>query len=139
MLAGVDEGTESALHEYGLQLGYAFQIADDVLDYTADAATLGKNLGDDLAEGKATLPLIHAMQHSDATTAARLRAIVEQGEANGFETVLQAIRHCGSIDYALRRARGHADAATAALAGLDDNPWTAALRGLAAYAVERRH
>jgi octaprenyl-diphosphate synthase len=139
VLAAADTRTEQALYDYGMQLGYAFQIADDVLDYTADAATLGKNLGDDLAEGKATLPLIHAIQHSDAGTAARLRQIIENGEADGFETVLAAIRACGSIDYALDRARDHAAAAQAALATLPDNAFTAALRGLADYAVARRH
>ena len=139
VLAAADARTEQALYDYGMQLGYAFQIADDVLDYTADAATLGKNLGDDLAEGKATLPLIHAIQHSDAATAARLRQIIENGEADGFATVLAAIRACGSIDYALERARDHAAAAQAALAGLPDNAFNAALRGLADYAVARRH
>src|SRR6476659_1913139 len=68
LLAGADAATCDALHAYGLNLGYAFQIADDVLDYASDVQTLGKNLGDDLAEGKATLPLIHAIQHSDAAT-----------------------------------------------------------------------
>ena len=74
LLCGADDATCDALHDYGLNLGYAFQIADDVLDYASDAQTLGKNLGDDLAEGKATLPLIHAIAHSDAATRARLRA-----------------------------------------------------------------
>ena len=71
LLAGADAATQQALHDYGLHLGYAFQIADDVLDYASDAATLGKNLGDDLAEGKTTLPLIHAMAHSDDGVARR--------------------------------------------------------------------
>jgi octaprenyl-diphosphate synthase len=65
------------MHRYGMALGYAFQIADDVLDYASDAETLGKNLGDDLAEGKATLPLIHAMQHSDAADASRSCARID--------------------------------------------------------------
>src|SRR6476646_3418679 len=73
MLAGCDDATSDAMHDYGLNLGYAFQIADDVLDYAADADALGKNLGDDLAEGKATLPLINAIKHSDAATQAVLR------------------------------------------------------------------
>ncbi len=68
LLAGADATTCDALHDYGMNLGYAFQIADDVLDYASDAQTLGKNLGDDLAEGKATLPLIHAIAHADAAT-----------------------------------------------------------------------
>lgn len=83
-LAGLDAAGEQALHDYGMALGYAFQIADDVLDYAGDAATLGKNLGDDLAEGKATLPLIHAMAHSTPEVQARLKQIVIDGDAGGF-------------------------------------------------------
>ena len=81
MASGASEDVQQRLYDYGMHLGYAFQIADDVLDYTADAADLGKNLGDDLAEGKATLPLIHAMAHADDATRQRLRHIVEQGDA----------------------------------------------------------
>jgi len=139
VLAGADSATEQALHDYGLKLGYAFQIADDLLDYTADASALGKNLGDDLAEGKATLPLIHALQHCDAVTRQRLRAIIEQGDAGAFPEVLAAIRASGGIDYGARRAQEYATAAEAALVGLRDNEFVAALRGLARYAVERGH
>ena len=81
MLAGCGTATCDALHDYGLNLGYAFQIADDVLDYSSDAGTLGKNLGDDLAEGKATLPLIHAMAHGDAPARAAMRHAVEHGDS----------------------------------------------------------
>ncbi|WP_267118419.1 polyprenyl synthetase family protein, partial [Xanthomonas sacchari] len=84
LASGASEAVQERLYDYGMQLGYAFQIADDVLDYTADAADLGKNLGDDLAEGKATLPLIHAMAHADDVTRARLRKIVEQGDASAM-------------------------------------------------------
>lgn len=137
--SGADAETQRALHDYGLQLGLAFQIADDVLDYSAEAEALGKNLGDDLAEGKATLPLIHAMAAADDTTRTRLRAIVEQGDAAAMPEVLAAIERAGSIGYALARARTHAAAAEAALDGLADNEAMAALRGLARYAVERGH
>ena len=137
LASGADEATQQRLHDYGLQLGYAFQIADDMLDYTADGADLGKNLGDDLAEGKATLPLIHAMAHSGEAVRQRLRAIVEAGDAGAMEEVLAAIRACGSLDYCRRRAGEYADAAEEALAGLPANEAVAALRGLARYAVER--
>ena len=89
LLAGADAATCDALHDYGMNLGYAFQIADDVLDYASDAETLGKNLGDDLAEGKATLPLIHAMLHSDAATRDRLRHAVEHGDTDALPDVLR--------------------------------------------------
>ncbi len=137
VLAGADEATETAMARYGLELGLAFQIADDVLDYSGDADALGKNLGDDLAEGKATLPLIHAMAHSDAATRARLREIVEQGEVAAMPEVLAAIRACSGLDYARERARRHAHEALAALAVLRRSPPQAALAGLAHYAVDR--
>ncbi|HEY0660467.1 MAG TPA: polyprenyl synthetase family protein [Lysobacter sp.] len=139
LLAGADAATCDALHDYGLNLGYAFQIADDVLDYASDADTLGKNLGDDLAEGKATLPLIHAILHSDAPTRARLRDAVEHGDTDAMPDVLAAIHATGGLDYSRQRAGEYATAAEHALDGLDDNDYTAALRGLARYAVSRDH
>ena len=139
LLSGADEATQQRLHDYGLNLGYAFQIADDVLDYASDAATMGKNLGDDLAEGKATLPLIHAIQRSDAPTAARLRSAIEHGDADAMPDVLAAIQSTGGLDYSRARAAGYAKAAQQSLEGLDENEYLAALRGLAHYAVSRDH
>ena len=139
LLAGADASTCDALHRYGLALGYAFQIADDVLDYASDAATLGKNLGDDLAEGKATLPLIHAMQHSDAATRAVLRDAIEHGDTAAMPQVLAAIDACGSLDYSRERALQYARDAEAALSALPENAFVAALRGLAQYSVSRDH
>jgi octaprenyl-diphosphate synthase len=137
LLAGADAATCDALHDYGLNLGYAFQIADDVLDYSADEATLGKHLGDDLAEGKATLPLIHAIAHADEGTRARLRQAIEDGDTGAMPEVLAAIASADSLGYSLRRAGEYAGAAERALEGLADNPHVAALRGLARYAVNR--
>lgn len=139
LLADADEATCDALHDYGMNLGYAFQIADDVLDYASDAATLGKNLGDDLAEGKATLPLIHAIAHSDDSRRARLRHAVEHGDTDAMPDVLAAIHATGGLDYSRRRAQEYAQAAEHALDGLDENDYTLALRGLARYAVSRDH
>ncbi|HEY0506071.1 MAG TPA: polyprenyl synthetase family protein [Lysobacter sp.] len=139
LLADADEATCDALHDYGMNLGYAFQIADDVLDYASDAATLGKNLGDDLAEGKATLPLIHAIAHSDEATRAVLRNAVEHGDTNAMPDVLAAIHATGGLDYSRRRAQEYAQAAERALDGVDENDYTLALRGLARYAVSRDH
>ena len=139
MLAARDAATQEALREYGMKLGYAFQIADDVLDYTADADTLGKNLGDDLAEGKATLPVIHAIAHSDAATKERLRAIVQNGEVEALPEMVAAIHACQSLEYSKAMAERYAREAELALAGLEDNDAVAALRGLAHYAVSRSH
>jgi len=139
LLADADEATCDALHDYGMNLGYAFQIADDVLDYASDAATLGKNLGDDLAEGKATLPLIHAIAHSDEATRAVLRNAVEHGDTGAMPDVLAAIHATGGLDYSRQRAHEYAHAAERALDGLAENDYTLALRGLARYAVSRDH
>jgi len=138
LLSGADTAVCQALNDYGMQLGYAFQIADDVLDYSGDAGSLGKQVGDDLAEGKMTLPLIHAMANADPATRARLRDIVGEGDVDALPEVLGAIEAAGSLAYSQHRAREYADAATAALAGLADNPAVAVLRGLARYAVLRR-
>ncbi|HVI57407.1 MAG TPA: polyprenyl synthetase family protein [Luteimonas sp.] len=139
LLAGADVATQQRLHDYGLALGHAFQIADDVLDYSADESALGKHLGDDLAEGKATLPLIHAMAHSDAATRDRLRGIVERGDIDALPEVLAAIHAQGSLAYSHARAADYATAAERELDALDDNEAVAALRGLARYAVDRDH
>ena len=139
LASGADAATQQALYDYGMNLGYAFQIADDVLDYTADAADLGKNLGDDLAEGKATLPLIHAIARSGEATRQRLRAIVQEGDDAAMPEVLAAIQATGGLEYSRRLAMDYAAAAEAALAGLPENEAVAALRGLARYAVDRSH
>jgi octaprenyl-diphosphate synthase len=139
LLAGADSTLQQRLHDSGLNLGFAFQIADDVLDYASDADTLGKNLGDDLAEGKATLPLIHAIRKSDAPVRDRLRAAIEHGDTGALPQVLAAIHATGGLEYSRERARGYAELAWRALDGLDDNEYVAALRGLAHYAVNRDH
>jgi len=139
MLADADEATCDAMHAYGLNLGYAFQIADDVLDYASDADAMGKNVGDDLAEGKATLPLIHALRNADATTAQRLRTAIEAGDSAALPVVLAAIQASASLDYSRASAEAFASLATAALDGLPGNEYVDALRGLAAYAVNRDH
>ena len=137
MLAGAGAAQQDALAGYGMSLGMAFQIADDVLDYTADAATLGKNLGDDLAEGKATLPLIHALAHCAPARRETLARIVRECDVDALPEVLAAIRECGSLDYSRQVAQRHARAAEAALAGLPDNRWSQALHALARYSIER--
>ena len=137
LLAGADAQTQQALHDYGLQLGFAFQIADDVLDYTADADSLGKNIGDDLAEGKATLPLIHAIAHADPATRERLRHAVQHGDSGALPVVIDAIRDSGGLEHSLAMARTYALRAERCLDGLEDNDCVSALRGLARYAVKR--
>ena len=139
MCSTSDTHVHQQFYNYGLKLGYAFQIADDVLDYTADAEALGKNLGDDLAEGKATLPVIHAIAHADAAIHQRLSTIVRQGDATAMPEVLAAIEKTHSLDYCRQRATAYATAAEHALNPLEESPALAALRGLARYAVQRNH
>jgi octaprenyl-diphosphate synthase len=137
--AGADAATQQKLHDFGMNLGLAFQIADDVLDYTADAEALGKNLGDDLAEGKATLPLIHAMAHGGDKLRARLRTIVETGDASAMPEVLATIAQTGGIAYSRERAEHYATLAARALDDLPASPWRDAMLGLAHYATARNH
>ncbi|MCY7355360.1 MAG: polyprenyl synthetase family protein [Lysobacter sp.] len=139
LLAGANKSTQLQFYEYGLRLGYAFQIADDVLDYSADETDLGKHLGDDLAEGKATLPLIHAMAHADDATRARLRSIIEHGDGDALPEALAAIHATGGLEYSRARSAEYARAAEQALDGLVENDAVAALRGLAQYAINRNH
>jgi octaprenyl-diphosphate synthase len=139
ILGGLPREQEEALAAYGLDLGFAFQIADDVLDYVADAAALGKNLGDDLAEGKATLPVIHALAHAPAPVAARIRAAIEAGDVGALPEIVDAIGAAGSIDYARARALEHADRAEAALSVLPPSDHAEALAILARYAIDRDH
>lgn len=137
LLAGSNAETQQRLHDYGLHLGYAFQIADDVLDYASDAATMGKHLGDDLAEGKMTLPLIHAMRHASPEVRERLRAVVQAGDIDALPEVTAAIHAAQGLAYSREVAMRHADRAMAALEGLPGNAAMDALRGLAHYAVTR--
>lgn len=137
LLAGADERTQDAMARFGMALGYAFQIADDVLDYTADAATLGKNLGDDLAEGKATLPLIHAIAKAGPELRERLAQAIREGDTEALPEIVDAIRSSGSLDYSREVAERYAREAMQALEGLPETPQLAALRGLAAYSVQR--
>lgn len=137
ILAGAGAGEEEAMTSYGMRLGVAFQLIDDVLDYSGDLHETGKNLGDDLAEGKPTLPLIHAMRHGTPEHARLIRAAIEQGGAENFQPVLGAIRETGALDYARRRAQEEAQIASAAIAGLPRSNCRDCLLQLADFAVAR--
>lgn len=139
LVAGADTEMQQRFSDYGLNLGMAFQIADDVLDYTSDAETLGKNLGDDLAEGKATLPLIHALSLADESEAAQLRNIIETGDASALPFVMKAINAHQSVAYSHARAVEFAKRAEQAISKVPDSQWKEAMLGLARYAIERTH
>src|SRR5690348_15391450 len=139
LLGSVPPAHEEALARFGLNLGFAFQIADDVLDYVSDAGTLGKNIGDDLAEGKATLPLIHAIERAPPAQAASLRRAIETGGLDSLDNIIAAIRDSGAIEHTRRRAQHYADAAKHALSGMPHSPALDALLVLADYALNRNH
>jgi octaprenyl-diphosphate synthase len=128
---------ERGLARYGMHLGTAFQLIDDVLDYSGDATHTGKNLGDDLKEGKPTLPLIHVMQRGSPAQAALVRSAIERGGREEFRAVLDAIRLTGALDYARGKAKEEARAASEAIAGLPDSSYRESLLELSAFAVER--
>lgn len=130
---------EQAMSSYGLHLGIAFQLIDDVLDYGSSNPELGKNVGDDLAEGKPTLPLIHAMRQGTPEQQRLLRAAVERGGIDQLEAVLRAIESTGSIAYTARRAEEQARLAQQALAAIPDSPYRQALHDLAHFSVHRTH
>jgi octaprenyl-diphosphate synthase len=137
ILAGVPPAVEEGLAAYGMHLGTAFQLIDDVLDYSGDAATIGKSLGDDLAEGKPTLPLIHALRTGDGQQAGLVRHAILDGGREDFAGVLAAIRACGSLDYARTAARRESSAAAAALAPLAASEFRESLLELASFSVDR--
>ena len=139
LLGKLPTAQENALADFGLNLGYAFQIADDVLDYVADAVALGKNIGDDLAEGKATLPLIYAIERAEPAQAASLRRAIETGGLDSLDRIIGAIRDTGAVERARSKAQAHADAAKTALSTLPESPARAALASLADYALLRDH
>ena len=140
VLAGSAPAIEDACAEYGRSLGTAFQIIDDVLDYDGDAQEMGKNLGDDLREGKATLPLILAMQRGSPDEAALVRAAIETGEAHAeaLARIVAIVRRCGALEGARAVAGSQAEQAMAAARLLPDNPYTRGLLELAAGLLQRR-
>lgn len=137
ILSKADPASEQAAAQYGVHLGTAFQLVDDVLDYSGDALEIGKNLGDDLAEGKPTLPLIYAMQHGNAAQAALVRNAIERGDIALFDEVLQIVQQTGALDYTRQQAQREADAACAALAVLPETRFKTSLMELAAFAAAR--
>ncbi len=130
---------EEAMAEYGRSLGIAYQLIDDVLDYSASASELGKNIGDDLAEGKPTLPLLYAMWNSAEKPSALIRAAIESGGLDGMEEILTTLESTGAIAYTAELAQQEADRAIAALAHIPPSEYRDALHLLARFVVERTH
>ena len=137
LLGKVDSATEQSLAAYGMHLGTAFQLIDDVLDYSGQEVSTGKHLGDDLAEGKPTLPLIYVMQHGTAEEAACVRQAIENGGREDFPAVLAAIQRSGALQHARACAENEVNLAREAISALGDSIYKKALIELSVLAVER--
>ena len=139
LLGGANLAAEEAMARYGAHLGTAFQLIDDVLDYSSDPSVIGKNVGDDLAEGKPTLPLIHAMRCGSPAQVVAVRRAIEAGGLDELPAVLEAIRDTGALDYARERARAEAHLASAELQGLAPSSQREYLIQLSDFAVTRSY
>ena len=137
ILGGATPAAEAAMANFGMHLGTAFQLIDDVLDYSGDNKATGKNVGDDLAEGKPTLPLIYAIKHGNTAEAALIRNAIEAGGLNELDKVIAAIQRTGALDYTRRQAEDEARTASAALADLPNSKYRESLLQLADFAVTR--
>jgi len=139
VLGGQPTTIEEAIAAYGMHLGTAFQLIDDVLDYSADATEIGKNIGDDLAEGKPTLPLIYVLRTGTPEQVAVVRNAIEHGGRDDIEAVQQAIESVGGIAYTAQSARSAADQAMQSLQSLPASPYKDALYALAEFSVSRTY
>lgn len=130
---------EDAMARYGMHLGTAFQLIDDVLDFSGEAGEIGKNLGDDLAEGKPTLPLLYAMRNGTTEQAKLIRNAIEQGGLDHLDAVVNAVRETGALDHVRKLAQQEADTACAAISHLPVSNYHQALVELASFAVSRTY
>ena len=138
VLANRDPGDEAAMIKYGTNLGTAFQLVDDALDYDASAEELGKNLGDDLAEGKPTLPLIYAMEKGSPAEKTMIRSAIETGDSAKLEDIQAVIESTGALQYTAARAKEAADLAIDAVSDIPDSDHKEAMIAIADFAVNRR-
>lgn len=139
LVGGASDEQIAAAGEYGRSLGTAFQLIDDVLDYAGDATEIGKNLGDDLREGKPTLPLIWLMENGSEQQRQLVRSCIEHGDEEQFEAVLAAVTSSGALAYTRQQAEQAAKRAAEAIAGLPDSVYKASLLQLCSFAVDRNH
>ena len=137
VLSGAKPETQTALQQFGLHLGLAFQLVDDMLDYIGDVEKMGKNVGDDLAEGKPTLPLIYTMKHGTEQEATLIRKAIRKGDSSALKEICAAVTHSGALEYTRQAAVKEALIARNCLDLLSDSPYKVALQGLTRIAVER--
>jgi len=139
VLAGATDDQRKALRAYGHHLGLAFQLVDDALDYEGDAEALGKNVGDDLAEGKPTLPLIFAMREASDDNQALIAQAIRDGDLGKLNEVVRIVKECGALTYTADCARRHVDQAIEQLRVLEDSKYRQAMTELAEFAIGRNH
>lgn len=139
VLGGANTSQRAALKAYGHHVGMAFQLVDDALDYTGDATTLGKNVGDDLAEGKPTLPLIYAMQKSNPAQAELIANAIREGDASQLVNILEIVQETAAIAYTLECARKEINSALAQLQTLTPSPYSKAMAEVAEFALARTY
>lgn len=139
VLSHSSQAEEKAMHAYGKHLGTAFQLIDDVLDYSSDSDTIGKNIGDDLAEGKPTLPLIYALKYGNETQQKVVFEAIKNGGKDDIEQVIEAIQSTGALNYTAQVARQEIDKALQAIETLETSVYTEALITLAKFSVSRTY
>ena len=139
LIAGANDDQITAAGEYGRCLGTAFQLIDDVLDYSGNAEDIGKNVGDDLREGKPTLPLIYLMKNGSDAEKELIRTSIEQGDESKFNDILQAITNSGALEYTRNQAILASEKAAAAVSDLPESSYKSALLSLSHFAVNRNH
>jgi octaprenyl-diphosphate synthase len=139
LISGAPEAEIEAAAEYGRSLGTAFQLIDDVLDYSGNATEIGKNVGDDLREGKPTLPLIYLMENGSDEQRALVRACIENGDESHFNEILEAVTSSGALEYTKQEAEKAASRAAASISALPDSQFKQSLLQLCSFAVDRNH
>lgn len=139
ILGGLDEEQQNQLYDFGMHLGNAFQLIDDALDYYADQTLTGKNIGDDLNEGKPTLPLIHAMKHGNDEQRKLIRTCIRTGGINNIDAVLQTIADTGAIEATKKAAEQHIEAALNCLTCLPESEYRQHLHDIALFSIQRNH
>jgi octaprenyl-diphosphate synthase len=139
IVANQDTTTQQQLAQYGLNFGIAYQLIDDVLDYSSSAEEMGKNVGDDLAEGKLTLPLIHSLKYGNEQEVRLIRTAITEGNIEQLSKIQDAIEVTGALDYTAKQARHYAQSAVQDLASLPNSDYKKALIGLTEFIVERSY
>jgi octaprenyl-diphosphate synthase len=137
ILAQAPQPVQDALHTFGLEVGIAFQLIDDVLDYAGDSSELGKNVGDDLAEGKPTLPLIYTLQHGELGARELIKNAILQGGLDHLQEIIGAVRASGALDYTRQVAEARIVIALDALAVVPESPYRKGLERVADAALNR--